>query len=603
MLGDGGMATVYRGRHSDEATARSQGGDVALKVLHAHLLRHSEAKSRFEAEAQLGRHLSHPGIVRVLDVFSQPGAVAFAMELVTGRSLSQVIGRETGPIPWVRAEAMIVQLLDVVQYLHEQGLVHRDIKPDNILVDSDGKLTLIDLGIAKNSGSGVTRTGLGMGTIDYMAPEQHADAKSVDARADIYALGMTLYEMLAGRLPWDLQLDELDIRVKKLEGALPPPTMFYPDIPPPVVDAVMTALARETGDRHPSVGDFRSALGLAVERGADIQVEEPPTAVEFEADELAPDPTGTPTSSAPSVPLGLPARRASARRNSWLFLSLVLVGLLIITGGGAYLYQAKRAVLEEVESANIKLETEISALRAPIDEDQGQREPIQQKLQVIGTMQANKTGPVHMLDELALRIPEKLWLTSFEQVEEKATIEGISINNEVIATFMSRLEESKYFTEVYLVSIQRAKSEQDLNLKDFRLTSVLTLPPGGDGGNYSYNALGKRDPYRSFISRMVTVEGDEGALGPLQLYEIDQYRLLGIIWNTGTPRALVEDPYESRHVVGIGTLIGKNWGKITQIKPEEIVITEEYRDPIENELIINEITMRLPDPGDDKTGE
>ena len=92
------MATVYRGRHSDEATARSQGGDVALKVLHAHLLRHSEAKSRFEAEAQLGRHLSHPGIVRVLDVFSQPGAVAFAMELVTGRSLSQVIGRETGPL-------------------------------------------------------------------------------------------------------------------------------------------------------------------------------------------------------------------------------------------------------------------------------------------------------------------------------------------------------------------------------------------------------------------------------------------------------------------------------------------------------------------------
>ena len=114
---------------------------------------------------------------------------------------------------------------------------------------------------------------------------------------------------------------------------------------------------------------------------------------------------------------------------------------------------------------------------------------------------------------------------------------------------------------------------------------------------YSYNAVGKRDPFRSFISRMVIVEGEEGAVGPLQLHEIDKYRLRGIIWNIGAPRALVEDPDGIGHVVDIGTLIGKNWGKVTQIKPEEIVITEEYRDPIENELIINEITMRLPDPG------
>jgi len=118
-------------------------------------------------------------------------------------------------------------------------------------------------------------------------------------------------------------------------------------------------------------------------------------------------------------------------------------------------------------------------------------------------------------------------------------------------------------------------------------------------GRYSYNAVGKRDPFRSFISRMVVVDSGEDALGPLQVHEIDQYRLRGIVWNIGAPRALVEDPDGIGHVVDIGTLIGKNWGKVTQIKPEEIVITEEYRDPIENELIINEITMRLPDPGED----
>jgi len=116
---------------------------------------------------------------------------------------------------------------------------------------------------------------------------------------------------------------------------------------------------------------------------------------------------------------------------------------------------------------------------------------------------------------------------------------------------------------------------------------------------YSYNAIGKRDPFRSFISRVVVVDSEGGPVGPLQMHEIDQYRLRGIVWNIGKPRALVEDPDGMGYVVDIGTLIGKNWGKVTKIKPEEIIITEEYRDPIENELIINEITMRLPDPAEE----
>ena len=116
------------------------------------------------------------------------------------------------------------------------------------------------------------------------------------------------------------------------------------------------------------------------------------------------------------------------------------------------------------------------------------------------------------------------------------------------------------------------------------------------GTRYSYNSIGKRDPFRSFIQKEVVVVGEGGPLGPLQLHEIDSYALRGIIWNIQAPRALVEAPDGIGHVVELGTLIGKNWGKVTQIKPEEIIITEEYRDPIENELIINEITMRLPDP-------
>ncbi len=116
------------------------------------------------------------------------------------------------------------------------------------------------------------------------------------------------------------------------------------------------------------------------------------------------------------------------------------------------------------------------------------------------------------------------------------------------------------------------------------------------GDVYSYVSIGKRDPFRSFIQKEVVVQGDGGPVGPLQLHEIDSYRLRGIVWNINQPKAMVEDPEGIGHVVELGTLIGKNWGKVTQIKPSELIITEEYRDPIENELIINEVTMRLPNP-------
>ena len=176
----------------------------------------------------------------------------------------------------------------------------------------------------------------------------------------------------------------------------------------------------------------------------------------------------------------LPIRAARKKEEVKRQLTLFITGLVLLLGTGLFIYQSKRSVLVEVEEANSKLERQITDLKkviGEVDEYKVQQEQLEQKLGVIRKLKANKTGPVHMLDELALRIPEKLWLTSVDQIDDKATIEGISINNEVIATFMSRLEESEYFTEVYLVSIQAAKTEDaDLNLKDFRLTSVLTLP-------------------------------------------------------------------------------------------------------------------------------
>jgi len=252
-VGDGGMGTVYSGEHRSSELAARQGGEVAIKVMHPHIARNQTFAERFEREAGLGLKLDHPGIVKVHDLVVDGGVLALVMELVDGEPLSEIIGSKTGPIPWERAWPMFEQLLGAVTYMHGQGVLHRDIKPENVLVTDRGQLKLLDLGIAKDTGSGKTKTGVGMGTVHYMAPEQHTDAGKVDERADVYALGMTLYEMLAGRLPWGPELDALGILQKKMSGDLPPPTDFYPDIVPEVVEALMAALTTERDTRTESV--------------------------------------------------------------------------------------------------------------------------------------------------------------------------------------------------------------------------------------------------------------------------------------------------------------------------------------------------------------
>jgi serine/threonine protein kinase len=259
-LGQGGMGVVVRAKHRTAAIAKRQGGEVAIKVLHAQYAQDEVFRDRFEREASMGLKLDHPNIVKVHDLVIDGGNLALVMDLAAGRPLSEVIGQETGPIPWDRAWPMFKQMLDAVAYAHEHKVVHRDLKPENVILSPEGQLKVLDFGIAKDMEGGKTKTGTGMGTVDYMAPEQYTDASKVDQRADIYALGMTLYEMLAGRLPWDPVATEFQVMTLKSKGDFPPPTAFYPHIPPNVVEVVQKALKVEREARFSGVEAMVAAL-------------------------------------------------------------------------------------------------------------------------------------------------------------------------------------------------------------------------------------------------------------------------------------------------------------------------------------------------------
>ena len=260
LIGEGGMGAVYRGRHRSDTIAERQGGDVAVKVMHPQYARNPDYRDRFEREASLGLKLDHPGIVKVHDLVVDGGNLALVMDFVDGRPLSDFIGVAVGPIPWDRAWPLFQKLLEAVGYAHDQGVVHRDIKPENILVSPDGEPHVIDFGIAKDLDSSGTRTGTGMGTVEYMAPEQYTDAKAVDRRADIYSLGMILYEMLAGRLPWDADAPQFEILEQKARKQLMSPSAFCSDIPPEVVAALAPALSGDPQHRPGAVAEFRDGF-------------------------------------------------------------------------------------------------------------------------------------------------------------------------------------------------------------------------------------------------------------------------------------------------------------------------------------------------------
>ena len=263
LLGEGAMGAVYA------AEQISVGRQVAIKVIHGDLVRREGLADRFRQEARVQAKLNHPNVVTLHDFMESAGGLFIVQELVDGRPLSEIIGREVGPIPAERALPMFRQLLAGVGAAHAAGIVHRDLKPANVLVTHDGHVKVTDFGIAKVAeGSVRTQTGTRMGTIHYMAPEQ-VRAKAVDARTDVYALGITLFEMLTGRLPFDDgsgEQGDFDVMDSIVRAPFPDPRAVYPHIPESLAQTVRVATQKDAADRFQTCAEF--VTGLEVRDGA-----------------------------------------------------------------------------------------------------------------------------------------------------------------------------------------------------------------------------------------------------------------------------------------------------------------------------------------------
>lgn len=257
-VGRGGMGTVYKVRH----TLRNE--ILALKQLNDDS---PEIQRRFENEAVVLSKLSHPNIVQVSDFFSFENELYIAMEFVDGKPLSDIIGKEVGPIVSEKAVPLFNQILSGISHAHHNGIVHRDLKPANILVTSDGKIKITDFGIAKVMGATMGTAGMKMGTIYYMSPEQ-MEGEETDERSDIYSLGMTFYEMLAGRLPFNFATTSNPFAIMKQvhDSEIPDPREFYPHIPENIVAAVMKAIVKNKNHRFRTVDEFISAFGGKIEK-------------------------------------------------------------------------------------------------------------------------------------------------------------------------------------------------------------------------------------------------------------------------------------------------------------------------------------------------
>jgi len=318
-LGSGGMADVYC------AQDLQLGRKVALKILYRRFAEDGEFVERFRREASSAAGLQHQHVVAVYDRGEYDGTYYIAMEYLEGRSLKTIVQQEA-PLDPDRAIDLIIQVLRAARFAHRRGIIHRDLKPHNVIVDADGRAKVTDFGIARAGASDMTQTGSIMGTAQYLSPEQ-AQGHAVSAASDIYSIGIMLYELLTGRVPFEGE-SAVTIALKQVNERPAPPSAYNPAVTPELEEAVMRALEKDPAHRYPDADAFIAALQGARD-GTATAVLAP----------VAPAPPLDPPSEAyvyPEEPLAPREPRDSGRWWLWLLAVLVaglgLAAVLLLPG-------------------------------------------------------------------------------------------------------------------------------------------------------------------------------------------------------------------------------------------------------------------------------
>ena len=431
-IGSGGMADVYC------AEDTHLGRQVALKVLHRRFAQDEEFVERFRREASAAAGLQHPNVVGVFDRGRHDGTYYIAMEHLAGRTLKEIVESEA-PLAQERVVDFGLQILHAAGFAHRHGVIHRDFKPHNVIVDEHAHAKVTDFGIARAGASEMTETGSIMGTAQYLSPEQ-AQGHAVTATSDLYSIGVMLYEMLAGRLPFEGE-SAVSIALKHLSEPPMPISQIRPDVHPALESVVMAALAKDPARRWQTADEFGEALAAA---GAQLGEPLPPGGTSAFAPIPAPVPATDGDTPPPALAPVTEPKRRRRRRWPWVvigLLTLALVGFLTylavsaLTAAetrevprvvGRQLVEA-RAVLEragfQVEETRVRSEQDFDQV---LDQDPNAGEEAEEGSTIVLEV---SSGPGTVLVPTVRNLPQGQAIDELEERGLRANVDRLSSEN------------------------------------------------------------------------------------------------------------------------------------------------------------------------------